>query len=73
MSDIIQADIEIAQLVELLPESVHALREKGIVCVLCGEPVWGTLAEVAAAKGISETDLMQIISELNQLKRNKNE
>jgi len=44
----------IEDLVRELPESVRALSERGIVCIRCGEPYWGTLEELAAEKGITD-------------------
>jgi iron-sulfur cluster repair protein YtfE (RIC family) len=62
----------IEDLVEQLPESVSFLREKGIVCIVCGEPVWGTLAEVARQKGLSGEAIEAAVEELNQLKNQSN-
>ncbi len=58
----ITPDIPIEDLVRLLPRSVVVLRFFGLVCVQCGEPVWGTLRELAAAKGI--VDLEPILAAL---------
>ena len=63
----IRADIEVEELIEIKPEAVDFLRKKGIVCVLCGEPVWGTLEELATEKGFSKDEIVQIVSELNAL------
>jgi hypothetical protein len=37
---------------------------KGIVCIQCGEPIWGTLEELALRKGI--TQIEYIVLELNE-------
>jgi len=39
------------------------LRQRGIVCVQCGEPVWGTLGEVIEAK---DQDVDQVMTALNK-------
>lgn len=39
----------------------------GIVCIACGEPVWGTLEEQIREKGINNID--DIIEQLNKLIR----
>ncbi|MCX7894447.1 MAG: DUF1858 domain-containing protein [Thermoanaerobaculum sp.] len=57
--------ITIEELVERLPQAPAVLRRFGIVCLQCGEPVWGTLEEVARAKGI--TDLSEIIRALQAI------
>ncbi len=61
----ITEDILIEDLVRELPESVRTLSERGIVCIRCGEPYWGTLKELAAEKGI--TDLQPVLEELRRL------
>jgi iron-sulfur cluster repair protein YtfE (RIC family) len=58
----IDADITIEELVRRLPEASSVLRRFGIVCIQCGEPVWGTLREVAAEKGIH--DLGEVLAAL---------
>lgn len=39
-------------LVREYPRAPSFLRERGVVCIQCGEPVWGTLGEVIAEKGL---------------------
>ncbi|NWF99447.1 MAG: DUF1858 domain-containing protein [Thermoanaerobaculaceae bacterium] len=59
---VIDPDVPIEELVQILPQAPAILRRFGIVCIQCGEPVWGTLREVAAAKGIS--DLGEVMAAL---------
>jgi methionine synthase II (cobalamin-independent) len=40
------------------------LMKKGVVCIQCGEPVWGTLEDAIKAKGL---DVNRIITELNEI------
>ncbi|HRX31079.1 MAG TPA: hypothetical protein P5349_04255 [Tenuifilaceae bacterium] len=63
----VSKDTSIEDLVEKVPQSVIFLREKGIVCVVCGEPVWGSLYDVAKHKGFSDESIDDIVIELNQL------
>lgn len=60
--DAIDPDITIEELLRLRPEASSVLRRFGIVCIQCGEPVWGTLREVAAEKGIH--DLGEVLAAL---------
>jgi iron-sulfur cluster repair protein YtfE (RIC family) len=52
----IDPETTIEELVELVPRAPALLRRFGIVCVQCGEPVWGTLREAAAEKGVYDLD-----------------
>ena len=64
----ITKDILVEDLVEELPDSVLFLRERGLVCILCGEPVWGTLNDLAKSKGFTDEQIDEIVGQLNQLK-----
>lgn len=68
----IHKDILIEELIAIIPESVSYLMKKGIKCIACGEPIWGTLAEAAREKGFSEGEIEQIVHELNDLKSKPN-
>lgn len=61
----ISKDVLIEDLVTDYPASVRFLREKGIRCLACGEPIWGTLKEAAAEKGFSENEIDKIVDELS--------
>ncbi len=63
----ITKDISIEELVETLPDSIYYLSEKKIQCVVCGEPIWGTLEEVAKSKGFSAEDIDKFVEDLNNL------
>lgn len=65
-------DIYIEDLVELYPDSVTYLMNKGIRCLVCGEPIWGTLESAAKEKGFGETEINTFVSELNNLLNPKN-
>lgn len=67
MKTAITARIHIEELVENYPFSVRYLMEKGIRCIMCGEPIWGTLEEAALEKSFSRTEIDQFVSELNEL------
>ncbi|MBZ0178533.1 MAG: DUF1858 domain-containing protein [Melioribacteraceae bacterium] len=60
-------DIEIEDLVNILPESVSYLMNEGIRCLRCGEPIWGTLEDAAKEKGFGEDDILKFEEELTKL------
>ena len=47
----INKEIEIEDLVRIKPGAVVYLMEKGIRCLRCGEPIWGSLEAAAKEKG----------------------
>ncbi|NQV38038.1 MAG: DUF1858 domain-containing protein [Candidatus Marinimicrobia bacterium] len=61
----ITENVFIEDLVKDHPEVIRPLADHGLVCIACGEPVWGTLQQLADNKGV--TDLDNIIKELNEL------
>lgn len=64
----ITKDISIEELIEQVPEAVSFLREKGIVCIICGEPVWGTLYELAKDKGFSDSEIDEMVKGIARVK-----
>ncbi len=65
--DVINMDIPIEDLVRVFPASVRYLMDKGITCIACGEPIWGTLASASRKKGFSDTEIETFVRELNNL------
>jgi len=64
----ITKDITIEELVEEVQGAVRYLSIKGIKCIACGEPIWGTLEEAAKEKGFNDDDISVFVNELNELK-----
>jgi len=65
-------NIPIEDLIEDFPKSVSYLSEKGIRCIKCGEPIWGTLEEACLEKNFTQESIENIVKELNDLYLNKN-
>lgn len=63
----ITKEIEIEDLVRILPKSVSYLSEKGVRCLRCGEPIWGSLEEAAKEKGFDEDQINEFVKDLNRL------
>ena len=58
-------DTDIEDIVNDYPELVRPLKDFGIACVVCGEPIWGTLKEIAKLKNIQNLD--EIIDIMNNI------
>jgi len=63
----ITKDILIEELVDNYPFSVRYLMEKGIRCIMCGEPIWGTLEEAAEEKGFDADTIQGFVDEMKRL------
>lgn len=63
----ITKDITIEELVQLKVSVVGYLADRGIKCIACGEPIWGTLEEAARGKGYSDEDIEGFVRDLNKL------
>ena len=57
-------NISMEELLEKYPQAISFLSKRGIVCLVCGEPAWGTLAEQAHKKGIE--DIQKLVDELSE-------
>lgn len=67
----ITKEIEIEELVNILPDSVVYLMENGIRCLRCGEPIWGSLESAAKEKGFDDKKIEEFVEDLNRM-LNKN-
>lgn len=63
----IDRNITIEDLVDEYPFAVGYLSEKGIRCIKCGEPIWGTLQEACIEKGFDDKQIEIFVIELNEL------
>ncbi|PLX02630.1 MAG: DUF1858 domain-containing protein [Marinilabiliales bacterium] len=63
----IDKNIYIEDLVNDYPFSVKYLMQKGIKCIMCGEPIWGTLEEAAKEKSFSDKEIDNFVKDLNEM------
>lgn len=63
----ITRDTTIEDLVHMKVDSVRYLADRGIKCIACGEPIWGTLEEAAKEKGFSDEEIAGFVRDLNAL------
>jgi methionine synthase II (cobalamin-independent) len=61
----IKKDMLIEDLVQEYPKLIGPLKTEGIVCLACGEAVWGTLEAQAMEKGIQNID--DIVERMNAI------
>ena len=66
-------DITIEDLIEEYPKSVRFLSEKGIRCIKCGEPIWGTLEEACLEKNFTPEAIEKTVKELIELHKTQNQ
>jgi iron-sulfur cluster repair protein YtfE (RIC family) len=63
----IHKDITIEELVTQIPESVSYMMKKGIKCLACGEPIWGTLESASKEKGFNNESITEFVNDLNNM------
>jgi methionine synthase II (cobalamin-independent) len=66
----IARDSLIEDLVNYYTFAAHYLSVRGIRCILCGEPIWGTLEEASREKGFIDTEIDEFVNELKLLALN---
>jgi Ni,Fe-hydrogenase I small subunit len=62
----ITKDVLIEELVARYPGSVSFLIGKGLPCVVCGDPFWGSLSELARQNGWTEDRIESLVEEFNR-------
>ncbi len=60
----ITEDMTVEEVLERYPETVKVFAELKIPCLVCGEPLWGTIKETAERYGV---ELSLLLSRLNEL------
>ena len=63
---LITKEMWVEEILEKYPTAQEFLAKKNIVCVMCGEPVWGSLEELMRDKDFSDKEIETIIKELNK-------
>lgn len=63
----IEKSTYIEELIEVKPSSLEYLLDRGIACLVCGEPIWGTLGEVCHEKGYDEEQIAKFVEDINAL------
>ncbi|MCA9743715.1 MAG: DUF1858 domain-containing protein [Deferribacteres bacterium] len=64
-------EVYIEDLLREVPGAAAYLRTKGIKCLACGEPIWGTLESAAREKGFSDVEIAAFVADLIELKRSQ--
>lgn len=58
---------EIEFILKRIPEALPYLMKKGVCGISCGEPTWGILESAAKEKGLTDTEIDNIVNDLNNL------
>lgn len=66
----ITKETTIEDLVENVKGAVKYLMEQGIRCIICGEPIWGSLEEASKEKGFSDDQINIFVEDLNEIEKN---
>jgi hypothetical protein len=61
----ISKDISVEDLLRRYPASVRFLIQRNLPCLVCGEPVWGTLEDVASRAGYDGQQIRQLVADMN--------
>ncbi|MDD3732696.1 MAG: DUF1858 domain-containing protein [candidate division Zixibacteria bacterium] len=61
----IKKDILIEDLIRTYPQAVRFLINNHLPCVVCGEPFWGTLEELARQEGWDSERIENLVTSFN--------
>ncbi|HPR65238.1 MAG TPA: DUF1858 domain-containing protein [Thermoanaerobaculia bacterium] len=59
----IRADMLVEEVVSQFPATVPVFMDHGLPCIVCGEPVWGTIEENARRYDIDLETLVKALQE----------
>lgn len=66
---LVTRDTSVEDLLASVPNVVRYLIERGLPCLVCGEPAWGTFEELARRGGKSDGEIDTMLDEMNVLAR----
>lgn len=69
----ITKDMTIEEVLEKFPETTKVFIEKNIPCLVCGEPLWGTVEETAQKYGANLDTLLDSLNEGTKERTNQRE
>lgn len=69
----ITLDTPVEELVTRNPAAIGFLAERGVLCVVCGEPFWGTLGELITQKGMDAVQGEALLADLTTFLREREE
>ncbi len=58
---------KIEDLIEAHPSAVGFFIGEGLPCVVCGEPFWGSVGDLARQKNWSDEQIGSLVSRLNEI------
>jgi hypothetical protein len=64
MTETIEATSSVEELVARFPAAVSIMLRHNLPCLVCGEPVWGTIGELARSNGWSDQAITSLVEEL---------
>ncbi len=62
---VVTAETLVEDLVDRYPKVAGWLSKRGLRCVVCGEPFWGTVGELAKEDGLDEAQFAKLLEDLN--------
>ena len=62
----ITPELSVDTLISHYPFAINFLSLHRLQCIICGEPVWGTIAELARDKGYSTVQISGLVDDLNK-------
>lgn len=65
MTATIEAGTTLEDLVVIFPGAVSILLQRNLPCLVCGEPIWGTLGELARSHGWDDGAIAALVEDLN--------
>lgn len=59
----IDPDAAVEDIIEKYPRAVDFLMQRGIICIRCGAPVWGSLADLIKQSGAEVTETTRALQQ----------
>ena len=61
----VTSETKVDEMVDEFPDTVKFLMARGLPCVVCGEPFWGTLGELCRQKKWTDEQIEGLVRDFN--------
>ena len=67
----INNDTLVEDLVHAWPDGVSFFMQRGVKCIACGEPIWGSIGDLCRSKGMTDETVNEVLAEANRMMKGK--
>lgn len=61
----------VEDLVRAWPDAVSFFMQRGVKCIACGEPIWGSIGDLCRSTGMTDERAAEVLAEATTMMKGK--